>query len=96
MLLHLGIDGITSFSARPLRISFIMGLIILALDMAYGIYAILNYFFGKTIPGWTSIMFTILFLGSVQLISIGIIGEYIGRIFNESKRRPLYFIQDRC
>jgi dolichol-phosphate mannosyltransferase len=96
MLLRLGLDGITSFSAKPLRISFSLGLIILAFDMAYGIYAILNYFFGKTTPGWTSMMFTILFLGGVQLVSIGIIGEYIARLFNESKKRPHYFIEDRC
>ena len=94
--MQLGLDGVTSFSAKPLRISFSLGLIILAFDMAYGIYAILNYFFGKTTPGWTSLMFTILFLGGVQLVSIGIIGEYIARLFNESKKRPHYFIQDRC
>jgi glycosyltransferase involved in cell wall biosynthesis len=96
MLFRLGLDGITSFSAKPLRISFVLGLIILVFDMAYGIYAILNFFFGKTTPGWTSMMFTILFLGGVQLLSIGIIGEYIARLFNESKKRPHYFIQDRC
>ena len=96
MLWRLGLDGITSFSARPLRISFTVGLIILLLPTGYGIYAILNYFFGKTTPGWTSMMFTILFLGGVQLVSIGIIGEYIARIFNESKKRPHYFIRERC
>ena len=96
MLIRLGLDGITSFSAKPLRISFSLGLIILAFDIAYGIYAILNYFFGSTTPGWTSMMFTILFLGGVQLVSIGIIGEYIARLFNESKKRPHFFIQDRC
>jgi len=91
-----GLSGITSFSARPLRISMMVGMIILLLDLAYGVYAILNYFFGKTIPGWTSLMFTILFLGAIQLLSIGIIGEYIARIFTEAKKRPHYFIQDRC
>jgi glycosyltransferase involved in cell wall biosynthesis len=96
MLIRLGLDGITSFSSRPLRISFILGLIILAFGLVYGIYAILNYFFGVTTPGWTSLMFIILFLGGVQLVSIGIIGEYIARLFNESKKRPHFFIQDRC
>jgi glycosyltransferase involved in cell wall biosynthesis len=96
MLFRLGLSGITSLSAKPLRISFGLGLIILLFAMIYGIYAILNYFFGHTTPGWTSLMFTILFLGGVQLISIGIIGEYIARLFSESKRRPHYFIQDRC
>jgi glycosyltransferase involved in cell wall biosynthesis len=96
MLFRLGLDGITSFSSKPLRISFLLGLIILVFDVAYGIYAIFNFFFGKTTPGWTSLMFTMLFLGGVQLLSIGIIGEYIARLFNESKKRPHYFIQDRC
>jgi dolichol-phosphate mannosyltransferase len=95
LVIH-GLNGITSFSTRPLRISFTMGLIVMLVSLVYGIYAILNYFFGTTNPGWTSLMFVILFLGSVQLFSIGIIGEYIARIFRESKRRPHYFIQERC
>ena len=66
------------------------------ISLAYGTYAILNYFFGTTNPGWTSLMFAILFLGSVQLFSIGIIGEYIARLFKESKKRPHFFIQERC
>jgi polyisoprenyl-phosphate glycosyltransferase len=95
-LMHHGLNGITSFSTRPLRISFTIGLIIMLISLAYGTYAILNYFFGTTNPGWTSLMFVILFLGSVQLFSIGIIGEYIARLFRESKKRPHYFIRERC
>lgn len=91
-----GLNGITSFSTRPLRISFTVGLIVMLISLAYGTYAILNYFFGSTNPGWTSLMFVILFLGSVQLFSIGIIGEYIARLFRETKKRPHYFIQERC
>ena len=91
-----GLNGITSFSTRPLRISFIIGVIVMCISLAYGAYAILNYFIGTTNPGWTSLMFVILFLGSVQLFSIGIIGEYIARLFRESKKRPHYFIQERC
>lgn len=95
-LMSHGLNGITSFSTRPLRISFTIGLIVMLISLAYGLYAILNYFFGTTNPGWTSLMFVILFLGSVQLFSIGIIGEYIARLFRESKKRPHYFIQERC
>ncbi|MCK4745459.1 MAG: glycosyltransferase family 2 protein [Bacteroidales bacterium] len=91
-----GLNGIISFSTRPLRISFTIGLIVMVISLAYGAYAILNYFFGTTNPGWTSLMFVILFLGSVQLFSIGIIGEYIARLFRESKKRPHFFIQERC
>jgi dolichol-phosphate mannosyltransferase len=91
-----GLNGIISFSTKPLRISFVLGLIVMFVSLAYGTYAILNYFFGITNPGWTSLMFVILFLGSVQLFSIGIIGEYIARLFRESKKRPHFFIQERC
>jgi len=91
-----GLNGITSFSTRPLRISTTIGLIVMLISLAYGAYAILNFFFGTTNPGWTSLMFVILFLGSVQLFSIGIIGEYVARLFRESKKRPHYFIQERC
>jgi len=95
-LLSHGLNGIISFSTKPLRISFIIGLIVMFISLAYGTYAILNYFFGTTNPGWTSLMFTILFLGSVQLFSLGVIGEYIARLFRESKKRPHFFIRERC
>jgi len=94
-LMRLAFDGITSFSTRPLRLSFYLGLLIIFLGIIYGIYAVLNYFFGHTNPGWTSLLITILVLGGVQLFSLGIIGEYLGRIFYESKRRPHYIISDR-
>jgi glycosyltransferase involved in cell wall biosynthesis len=95
-LMRMGIDGITSFSTRPVRISFTIGLFVIILGLIYAIYAFFNFFFGHTTPGWTSMMIVILLLGGIQLLSLGIIGEYISRIFNESKRRPHYFLQDRC
>ncbi|MFC2089184.1 glycosyltransferase family 2 protein [Bacteroidota bacterium] len=91
----LAVDGITSFSIRPLKISLYMGLIVLILGIIYAIYAIINYFTGVPNPGWTSLITTILILGGTQLLSLGIIGEYLGRIFYESKKRPLYFISDK-
>ncbi len=95
-MVRFGIDGITSFSSKPLRISFIIGMCALVFALVYAIYAIVVYFAGQTLPGWTSLMITILLLGGFQLVSIGIIGEYLGRIFHESKKRPHYFIRDKC
>jgi glycosyltransferase involved in cell wall biosynthesis len=86
-------DGITSFSAKPLRISFFSGLIVSLIGLLYAIYAVIEYFGGKTIPGWTSILVSVLIIGGVQLISIGIIGEYLARVFNEAKNRPMYLVK---
>ncbi len=87
-------DGITSFSAKPLRVSFFAGLIVSFIGLLYSIYAIIKYFAGETIPGWTSILVCVLIIGGIQLISIGIIGEYLARVFNEAKNRPLYFVKE--
>lgn len=87
-------DGITSFSSKPLRISFYAGLIVSFVGLVYSSYAIIEFFRGKTIPGWTSILVTVLIIGGIQLISIGIIGEYLARVFNEAKNRPLYFVKN--
>ncbi|MEO6904267.1 MAG: glycosyltransferase family 2 protein [Bacteroidia bacterium] len=87
-------DGITSFSAKPLRVSFFAGLIVSLIGLMYAIYAIFTYLFHKTIPGWTSILVSILIIGGMQLISIGIIGEYLARVFNEAKNRPLYLVKE--
>ena len=86
-------DGITSFSAKPLRISFFAGLIVSFAGLLYAIYAVIQYFGGKTIPGWTSILVSVLIIGGIQLISIGIIGEYLARVFNEAKNRPMYLVK---
>ena len=86
-------DGITSFSAKPLRISFFAGLIVSLIGLLYAIYAVIEYFGGQTIPGWTSILVSVLLIGGIQLISIGIIGEYLARVFNEAKNRPMYLVK---
>lgn len=86
-------DGITSFSAKPLRISFFAGLIVSFIGLLYAVYAVIEYFGGKTIPGWASILVSILIIGGMQLISIGIIGEYLARVFNEAKNRPMYLVK---
>lgn len=86
-------DGITSFSAKPLRISFFAGLIVSFIGLLYAIYAVIQYFEGKTTPGWASTLVSILIIGGIQLISIGIIGEYLARVFNEAKNRPMYLVK---
>ena len=95
-LFRLGMNGITSFSSKPLRLSIHVGLLALLFGVIYSIYAVVVYIEGKTIPGWPSLLISILFLGGFQLLTLGIIGEYIARIFHESKRRPHYFILERC
>jgi len=94
-MLHFGMDGITSFSSKPLRISFYAGFIVFLVGLIYAGYAIIQNIRGDTVMGWTSILVSVLIIGGIQLLSIGIIGEYIARIFNEAKARPLYFIKDK-
>jgi dolichol-phosphate mannosyltransferase len=94
-MFHFALDGITSFSAKPLRMASYVGLLAFVIGIAYAVYAIIQHMTGRTIPGWTSLLVTILLIGGVQLLSLGVIGEYLARIFNESKSRPLYFIKDR-
>ena len=94
-LIELALDGITSFTTAPLRLSTYAGIIISGLTFIYLIVLIVRtIFFGTDLAGYPSMMAVILFLGGVQLISLGIIGEYVGRIFNETKGRPLYFVEE--
>lgn len=94
-LIELAIDGITSFTTAPLRISTFVGLFVSIIAFIYLIVVILQtILFGNALAGYPSTLAVILFLGGVQLLSLGIIGEYIGRIFNETKQRPLYLIEE--
>jgi dolichol-phosphate mannosyltransferase len=95
-MLHFALDGIASFSVAPLTVATWVGFAASALALAGIIYALsLRLFTRIWVPGWTAIFIAVLFIGGVQLISLGIIGEYIGRIYGESKRRPLYLLQER-
>jgi polyisoprenyl-phosphate glycosyltransferase len=95
-MIKFAIIGITSFSLKPLHISTVLGYIIASLSFLYGIYAIgAKLFTNSTISGWTSVLTVILFIGGIQLIMIGILGEYIGKLFVESKKRPNYIIRER-
>ena len=94
-LINLAIEGITSFTAAPLRFASVLGLIIASVafvDALYIIYKTVRY--GEPVAGYPSLMTAVLFLGGVQLTAIGILGEYLGRVFNETKRRPLYHVKD--
>jgi glycosyltransferase involved in cell wall biosynthesis len=94
-LWNLALDGITSFTIAPLKISTYLGLLTAIGAFIYGIYMIIDTMLhGNPVPGYPSLIVIILMLGGVQLVAIGILGEYLGRIFNETKRRPLYFINE--
>lgn len=94
-LVGLAIEGITSYTTSPLKIATIMGLIVSLCAFCYMFFVIVKaLFIGDPVAGYPTIMVVMLFLGGVQLLSLGIIGEYIGRIFNETKNRPVYFIRE--
>jgi dolichol-phosphate mannosyltransferase len=93
-MFRLAVAGLTSFSAKPLRISFYAGLIFALLGLMYAVFAVIENLRGRTVEGWTSILVSVLIIGGVQLISIGIIGEYLARVFSEAKDRPLYFVKE--
>ena len=93
-LVNLAIDGITSFTTAPLRIATLFGFFISFLAFCWIIYLLVRPLFGiSTGAGYSSLMAVVLFLGGVQLLSLGVIGEYVGRIFVETKHRPLYLIE---
>lgn len=94
-LINFAIDGITSFSSSPLRIATYLGIICATCSFIYAVQIIIQtIFYGNPVSGYPSLMVMILFLGGVQLISLGIIGEYLGRVFDETKNRPLYILNE--
>ncbi len=94
-MIRFALDGIVSFSAAPLHLVFYTGLVVSFLSFLYALYSLYGYFFtSRMVPGWTSLLLTVLFLGGVQLVSIGILGEYLIRVYDESKGRPIYIISE--
>ena len=92
-MLNFAIDGITSFSVKPLRLITTFGILFMLVAIGIIAYALYTHAVGHTIPGWTSLLISLWFIGGAILTAIGIIGEYIGKIYKEVKRRPRYFIE---
>ena len=86
-------DGITSFSIKPMRFVTMLGFISLGASIIAGGYTLISKLTGHTVSGWASLMFSLWFIGSIQLLALGVIGEYIGKIYNEVKRRPPYIVE---
>ena len=92
-LAQLAWNGVTSFSATPLRLAFYLGLGIFAASALYGIVAVIAHFLGHTPPGWTSVVVSVLAMGGLQMTFIGLIGEYLARVYDEVKGRPMYVLK---
>jgi len=93
-LWNLALEGITSFTTAPLRIATYVGLLVALVALLYGVFLIVHTIvMGASVPGYPSLMTVVLFMGGVQLMTLGILGEYVGRVFNETKRRPLYLLE---
>ena len=93
-MLNLAFDGITSFSIRPIQVITITGTVMLILAFAMLIYVIVSRILGNYVPGWSSLMLSVWFIGSVLTISIGVVGTYIGKMYMEIKHRPRYIVED--
>jgi glycosyltransferase involved in cell wall biosynthesis len=93
-MLAFALDGITSLSIKPIRIITALGFFIVLFSFVALIYTFAVKFFGETVPGWTSLALSIWFIGGIQLLSLGVIGEYIGKMYNETKQRPRFIISD--
>lgn len=94
-MLRFALEGITSFSVKPLRLITGTGCVISLISILAAIYALCSKLAGATVQGWTSLILSIWFLGGVQLIGIGILGEYIGKLYQEAKHRPRYIIEKK-
>ena len=92
-MLNFAIDGITSFSVKPVRFILLIGFLFFILSILAIIYTLISYFTGHVVPGWTSMILSLWLIGALILISIGIVGEYIGKIYIEVKNRPLFNIE---
>ena len=92
-MLAFALDGITSFSIKPLRLILSVGLVIFLLSIVMLLWTLIRRIAGHTVSGWTSLMWSIWMIGGIQLLSLGVIGEYIGKVYGESKRRPRFIIE---
>ena len=88
------VDGITSLSTKPLKVIMTFGLIVSLLSFLGVIYALVSHALGKAVAGWASIVCIVSFMGGIQLVSLGIIGEYVGKIYAEVKQRPRFIVEE--
>ncbi len=93
-MVRFALDALTSFSTRPLKLAIYIGFFMVCISASVLIYALISWFFADTARGWTSLLAIFAIFSGLQWVFIGILGDYIGRIYTESKRRPAYFIQD--
>ena len=94
-MIYFAIDGLTSTSVRPIRMITMFGLFSVVISIVYAIYVIVGHFHGATIPGWTTSVLLICFFGGAQVMCTGIVGEYVGKIYLETKSRPRYIIEEK-
>lgn len=92
-MLAFAMDGITSFSVKPIRLILALGLCIFMVSVVILIYSLIRKAMGATVSGWASVMCSIWALGGIQLLALGVVGEYIGKIYNETKRRPRFIVE---
>ncbi|MES2337082.1 MAG: glycosyltransferase family 2 protein [Pseudomonadota bacterium] len=93
-MIRFALDAVTGFSTAPLRFASHLGLALTGATLLLLLYVVIGFFMGNTVQGWTSTMLVVLFLGAMQMFVLGMIGEYLGRLYVESKRRPLYLVAD--
>ena len=92
-MIAFALDGITSFSVKPMRLILSVGAVIFCLSLIALLWALIAKLSGHSVGGWTSLMCSIWMIGGIQLLSLGVIGEYIGKIYSETKRRPRFIIE---
>ncbi len=93
-MLAFAFEGITSLSVKPIRMILTVGVLVFVISIVMLIYSLVQYCLGNVIPGWTSIMFSVWAIGGIQLIAIGVIGEYIGKVYLETKHRPRFIVRE--
>lgn len=93
-MMSFAFEGLTSLTTRPLRMITVLGFIIFAVSILVGMYSLFRFFTGNTVVGWTSIVLSIWAVGGLLLLSVGIVGEYVGKIYLEAKQRPRYLVQE--
>ena len=94
-MIHLAVDGVTSLSTKPIHLISIAGITFGCIGILGLVWALLTFLAGNSVPGWTSSVCVICLIGGLQLFSLGIVGEYVGKIYLEVKRRPRYLIERR-